>query len=68
MARRGKTLSAFQPGRGYTKEDWDDVDSPELTDEELATGRPFAEAFPELAATIRRRRAARGPSEPPDGV
>ena len=45
----------FQPGQGYTKEDWDAVDSPELTDEELAGARPFAEVFPELAASIRKR-------------
>lgn len=44
----------FVPGRGYTKQDWDDVDSPELTDEQLAQGRPFAEVYPELAANIRR--------------
>ena len=45
----------FQPGRGYTKADWDAVDSPELTDAELATMRPFSQVFPELAATIRKR-------------
>lgn len=44
----------FVPGRGYTKEDWDEVDSPELTDQQLAQARPFAEAFPELAASIKR--------------
>jgi uncharacterized protein (DUF4415 family) len=45
----------FQPGRGYTKADWDAVDSPEATDEELASARPFAEALPEFAAAIRKR-------------
>lgn len=50
------TLREFTPGRGYTKEDWDAVDSPELTEEELRTARPFAEAFPELAESIRRSR------------
>ena len=44
----------FVPGRGYTQEDWDAVDSPELTDEQLAQARPFAEVFPELAANMRR--------------
>jgi uncharacterized protein (DUF4415 family) len=44
----------FQPGRGYSREDWDAVESPELTDAELATARPFAEVFPELYASIRR--------------
>ena len=50
------TEKKFVPGRGYSKEDWDDVDSPELTDEDLATARPFAEVFPEWAAEIRARR------------
>jgi uncharacterized protein (DUF4415 family) len=40
---------------GYTREDWDAVDSPELTAEELAGFRPFAEAFPDLAASIKRK-------------
>jgi uncharacterized protein (DUF4415 family) len=44
----------FVSGRGYTKADWDAVDSPELTDEQLAQGKPFAEAHPELAANMRR--------------
>ncbi|HWU19144.1 MAG TPA: BrnA antitoxin family protein [Devosia sp.] len=46
----------FKEGQGYTKEDWDAVDSPELTDEELAQARPFAEVFPDLAESIRRSR------------
>lgn len=52
----------FKPGQGYTKQDWDDVESPELTDEELAEMRPFAEVFPELAASIRK---GRGPNKAP---
>jgi hypothetical protein len=49
----------FTPGRGYTKEDWDEVSDPhELTDEELAQAKPFAEVFPELAASIKRARQA----------
>ena len=44
----------FVPGRGYSEEDWDDVDSPDLTPEQLATAKPFAEVFPELAESIRR--------------
>lgn len=38
-----------------------DPDAPPLTAEEIASARPFAEAFPELAATIRRR----GPQKSP---
>lgn len=33
-----------------------DPDSPELTDEQIAAARPFAEAFPELAESIKRSR------------
>jgi len=52
-----KTKKEFQPGRGYTKEDWDEVDSPELTEEQIAAGgKPFAEAFPKLAESIKRSR------------
>lgn len=46
----------FEPGRGYTKEEWDELDIPELTDEELAQARPFAEVYPDLAESIRRSR------------
>lgn len=48
------STKAFVPGRGYSREDWDAVDSPELTDEQLAQGRPFSEVHPELAANMRR--------------
>lgn len=44
----------FVPGRGYSRDDWDAVDSPELTDEQLAQARPFAEVFPDLHASIKR--------------
>lgn len=54
----------FKPGNGYTQQDWDDVESPELTDEELAQMRPFAEVFPDLAASIRKsQEAAAAPTE-----
>lgn len=48
-------MANFQPGRGYSKADWDAVsDSPEATEEELAEAKPFVEAFPELAEAMRR--------------
>ena len=50
----------FRAGRGYTKEDWDSVDSPPLTDEELASMRPFREVLPEMAAKMDVAIAARG--------
>jgi uncharacterized protein (DUF4415 family) len=39
-----------------------DTDNPELTDEQIAQARPFAEVFPELAASIRK---GRGPNKAP---
>ena len=54
MAKQEKR---FKPGQGYTRKDWDDVQSPELTAEQIAKARPFAEVFPELAASIRKGRA-----------
>ena len=59
----GKAQKKFKPGSGYTKKDWDDVQSPELTDEQMDKARPFAEVFPELAASIHR---ARGPNKAPN--
>lgn len=49
-------VKKFEPGHGYAKEDWDAVNSPPLTDAELASARPFAEAFPKMAAAIKRGR------------
>jgi uncharacterized protein (DUF4415 family) len=40
-------------------------DNPELTAEELAKARPFAEAFPDLASKMR---ASRGPQKAPTKV
>jgi uncharacterized protein (DUF4415 family) len=39
-----------------------DPDNPEITQEQFAQARPFAEAFPELAAAFRR---SRGPQKAP---
>jgi uncharacterized protein (DUF4415 family) len=63
--RRYKVDKEFIPGKGYTKEDWDAVDSPPATDEQLAQARPFAEAFPELAEKIRKSLAGRPKIERP---
>jgi uncharacterized protein (DUF4415 family) len=57
-----KQQNPFQPGQGYTRKDWDEVQSPELTAEQIAEARPFAEVFPELAASIRK---GRGPNKAP---
>jgi uncharacterized protein (DUF4415 family) len=57
MTKR-KLMTEFVPGRGYTKEDWDEVVDldQDSTDEELKQFRPFAEVFPDLAESIRRGR------------
>ncbi len=48
---------------GYTKKDLREVsDNPELTRADFAKARPFAEAFPDLAASIRK---GRGPNKAP---
>ena len=52
-----------KPGKGYSRKDWDAVsDNPKLTDEQMSRAKPFAEALPELAASIRR---GRGPNKAP---
>src|SRR5436305_4731084 len=55
-------VQKFKPGQGYTRNDWDDVQSSELTDEQMAKAKPFAEVFPDLAASIRK---GRGPNKAP---
>jgi len=55
--KRPKKRADFTPDRGYEKSDWDAVsDIPEAKEDDLARARPFAEAFPELAASARRTR------------
>jgi hypothetical protein len=54
---------SYKPGKGYSKKDWDAVSgNPKLTAEQISKARPFAEALPELAASIRR---GRGPNKAP---
>ena len=48
---------------GYSRKDLRDVsDNPELTKADFARAKPFAEAFPDLAASIRK---GRGPNKAP---
>ena len=67
MTNRTKVLTHFVPGRGYTKADWDAVDSPELTPEELASMRPAREVLPPefFEALEQRRQGQRGPQKAP---
>jgi uncharacterized protein (DUF4415 family) len=47
----------------YSKQDMRDVsDTPELTAADFAQARPFSDAFPDLAASIRK---GRGPNKAP---
>ena len=46
--------------KNISQEDWDAVDSPELTSGDFARMRPFAEVFPDLAASFQRSRARKG--------
>lgn len=65
MTTKRKLLDQFEPGHGFTKEDWDAVaDNPEWTEDDIKQAKPFAEAFPELAENARRSRG-RPPSENP---
>ena len=65
MTKKGKLLDQFEPGHGFTREDWDAVsDNPEWTEEEMRQARPFSEVFPQLAESIKRGRG-RPPSENP---
>lgn len=43
---------AHAADNGYTRDDWDAVDSPELTEDELARLRPMHEAMPALHAAL----------------
>lgn len=53
------------PAPGYTQADMDAVsNNPEWTAEDFTKAKPFADAFPDLAKTIR----ARGPQRAPKKV
>ena len=60
-------MKTFKPGQGYSKEDWDAVDSPELSDDDLARARPLRDVLPELHAAIASARK-RGPASTTEAV
>jgi uncharacterized protein (DUF4415 family) len=43
-----------------SQEDWDAVDSPEVTDEQFKNMRPMREVFPDLVAALEEDRKRRG--------
>ncbi|WP_371346068.1 BrnA antitoxin family protein [Ancylobacter sp. IITR112] len=45
-----------------------DADNPELTDEQMAQAKPFAEAFPDLMASIKRARGRPKVESPKEAV
>jgi uncharacterized protein (DUF4415 family) len=59
----------YVPNPRYSQEDWDEVsDNPELTQEQLANAKPFAEAFPGLAASIAKRGPQKAPTKVPTSI
>jgi uncharacterized protein (DUF4415 family) len=55
--RAHRPVGSMLPGRGYTQADLDEVsDNHEISPDEMASAKPFAEAFPHLAESIRRAR------------
>ena len=64
----GKTSDEIKR-RGYTDADLAEAaDFPEMTDEQLAAAKPFAEVLPELAASLRRRGKQRAPTKVPVSI
>ena len=64
-AKKTELQIEFKEGRGYSKEDWEDVsDNPEWTEEDFKNARPFAEVFPELAESIQRSRGRPAVEQP----
>ncbi len=58
----------FVHGRGYDEADWTAVDSPELTEAELAGLRPMQEALPEVHAALQDSIRRRGPARTKEAV
>lgn len=46
MTVKPEQPKTFQAGRGYTRDDWDAVDSPELTAEDFAQMKPARDVLP----------------------
>lgn len=64
-----KLLREFEPGHGFSKEDWDEVsDNPELTDAEIASLRPMKEALPDLYAALQEEIRKRGPAKTKEAI
>lgn len=62
-----KILRQFEPGHGFSQADWDAVDSPELTEAELASLLPARDVLPPALydALVKRTKGQRGPQKTP---
>lgn len=58
----------FRPGRGYGKDDWDAVDSPELTEEALGKAKPMRDAMPDVHTAITDAIRKRGPAKTKEAI
>jgi len=59
----------FEPGHGYTQEDWDEVsDNPELTEADFARAKPGHEVFPAEMLEALKAKRHRGPQRAPTKV
>ncbi|HEY9211276.1 MAG TPA: BrnA antitoxin family protein [Ancylobacter sp.] len=64
-----KPMKEFEPGHGYTRQDWNEVsDNPEMTEEDIRNAKPFADAFPALAESIKRSRGRPKVESPKEAV
>lgn len=55
----GADIAARDAARGFTDADLAELmDNPEWTNEQLRNANPFAEVFPDMAASIRRLRGS----------
>lgn len=61
MSRTARTPDQAPPG--IPQDEWDDVDSPEMTDDELAELRPATEMPAEILAALPKRGRGRPKSE-----
>lgn len=62
-----KRMKSFEPGHGFSRKDWDAVDSPELSAMEIASLRPARDVLPAAVfdALTRRKPGQRGPQKTP---
>lgn len=61
MSAEYRKKTVFEPGQGYTEEDWSAVDGPELTEEDFARMQPAKEVLQQsFFEGLEQTRRARG--------